>query len=154
MTKDGRAVFHPDSSVISSQKPLNDLKIVQEWQATNRQIQSALVPFTAEYDGESHEMIGAYSTANFSNDLNFGVITMQDESKALASVGEMRRQTWLISLAFALIALIVGSLLARQLTSPLSKLVAAAEKIAAGDLSGVSKPKASPKSTRSAKLSI
>ncbi len=131
----GRAVFHPDANVVSSQKSLTDLKIVQEWQATSRQIQSALAPFTAEYEGEHHAMIGAYSTANFSDDLNFGVITMQDESKALASVGEMRRQTWMISLAFALIALIVGSLLARQLTSPLSNLVSAAQKIAAGDLS-------------------
>ena len=139
--KNGRAVFHPDASVVSNQKTLTDLKIVQEWQATSRQIQSALVPFTAQYEGESHEMIGAYSTANFSGDLNFGVITMQDESKALASVGEMRRQTWFISLAFALIALIIGSLLARQLTSPLLKLVAAAQKIAAGDLSGRVKPK-------------
>ncbi|CAN5329437.1 hypothetical protein BH20ACI1_BH20ACI1_03030 [soil metagenome] len=134
--ENGRAVFHPDASIVLNQKPLTDLKIVQEWQATSRQIQSALVPFTAEYDGVSHEMIGAYSTANFSNDLNFGVITMQDESKALASVGEMRRQTWLISLAFALVALIIGSLLAGRLTSPLSNLAAAAEKIAAGDLSG------------------
>ena len=132
----GRAVFHPDANVVSNQKSLTDLKIVQEWQATSQQIQSALVPFTAEYEGENHEMIGAYSTANFSDELNFGVVTMQDESKALASVGEMRRQTWMISLAFALIALIVGSLLARQLTSPLLKLVAAAQKIAAGDLSG------------------
>ncbi len=137
----GRAVFHPDASVVASQKSLTDLKIVQEWQATSRQIQSALVPFTADYDGESHAMIGAYSTANFSGDLYFGVITMQDESKALASVGEMRRQTWMISLAFALIALIVGSVFAQQLTSPLLKLVAAAEKIAAGDLSGRIAPK-------------
>ena len=133
--ENGRAVFHPDASIVSNQKSLTDLKIVQEWQATSRQIQSALVPFTAEYDGENHAMIGAYSTANFSDDLYFGVITMQDESKALASVGEMRRQTWLISLAFALIALIVGSLLARQLTSPLLNLVSAAQKIASGDLS-------------------
>ena len=33
---------------------------------------------------------------------------MQDESKALASVGEMRRQTWMISLAFAMFALMIG----------------------------------------------
>ena len=137
----GRAVFHPDASVTANQKPLTNLKIVQEWQATSRQIQSALVPFTTEFGGESHAMIGAYSTAGFSSDLSFGVITMQDESKALASVGEMRRQTWMISLAFALIALIVGSIFAQQLTSPLLKLVAAAERIAAGDLSGRIAPK-------------
>lgn len=133
--KNGRAVFHPDSSVVAKQNPLTDLKIVEEWQTANNQIQSALVPFTAEYNGEKHEMIGAYSTANFSKDLNFGVIAMQDESKALASVGEMRRQTWLISLAFALFALITGSLLARQLTAPLLKLVSAAQTIASGNFS-------------------
>ncbi len=27
----GRAVFQPDSSIVSNQKPLTDLKIVQEW---------------------------------------------------------------------------------------------------------------------------
>ena len=137
----GHAVFHPDINVTNSQKSMSDLKIVQEWQTTSRQIQSALVPFTTDFEGESHEMIGAYSTAGFSSDLNFGVITMQDESKALASVSEMRRQTWLISLAFAFIALIVGSVFAQQLTSPLLKLVAAAQKIAAGDLSGRVAPK-------------
>ncbi len=133
--KDGKAVFHPDSSIVKSQKPLTDLKIVQEWQATNNQIQSALVPFTAEYAGEKHAMIGAYSTANFSKDLSFGVVAMQDESKALASVGEMRRQTWMISLAFALFALITGSIFAKKLTAPLLNLVAAAQKISAGNLS-------------------
>ena len=131
----GRAVFHPDAQITANQKSLTDLKIVQEWLETSRQIQSALVPFTAEYGGEKHEMIGAYSTANFGDDLNFGVVAMQDESKALASVGEMRRQTWMISLLFAVIALIVGSLLARQFTSPILHLVSAAQKIAAGDLS-------------------
>ena len=131
----GRAVFHPDSNAVAKQTSLTDLKIVQEWQEASRQIQSALVPFTAEFEGEQREMIGAYSTANLGKDLAFGVIVMHEESKALASVGEMRRQTWMISLIFAVIALIVGSIFARKLTAPLLKLVAAAKNIAAGDLS-------------------
>jgi HD-GYP domain-containing protein (c-di-GMP phosphodiesterase class II) len=132
---EGRAVSYPDAEIAVNQKPLNYLKIVQEWQEANRQIQSALVPFTAEYKDVKHEMIGAYSTASINNQLNLGVIAMQDENKALASVGDMRRQTWLISLAFALLALIAGSVLARQLTSPLLSLVNAAKKVASGDLS-------------------
>ena len=130
----GHAVFHPDVEVIKSQKTLGNLKIVEEWKESSQQIQSALVPFTAEYEGTKHEMIGAYSTAKFNNQMSFGVIAMQDESRALASVGEMRRQTWLISLALALVALIVGSFFARQLTAPVSNLVSAAEKIGSGDL--------------------
>lgn len=131
----GRAVFHPDKNVVLNQKTFLDLKIVEEWMQTSSQIQSALFPFEASYNGEVHEMIGAYSTANFSKDVNFGVVAMQDESRALASVGEMRRQTWMISLAFAVLALLIGSFFARQLTAPLLKLVAAAQLIAAGDLS-------------------
>ncbi len=131
----GRAVFHPDAAVLASRKDLSDLKIVEEWKASSRQIQSALAPFNAEFEGKNYDMLGAYSTANFSKDLAFGVFVMQDENKALASVGEMRRQTWIISLIFALIALVVGSVFARQLTAPLLKLVSATEKIAAGDWS-------------------
>ena len=133
--ENGRAIAHPDPTVAAAQKPLNDLKIVQEWRESNRQIQSALVPFTADFDGTSHEMIGAYSTAALGSNLIFGVIVMQDESKALASVSEMRHKTWLISLMFAVFALVVGSLFARQLTAPLLKLVGVSKKIAAGDFS-------------------
>jgi HD-GYP domain-containing protein (c-di-GMP phosphodiesterase class II) len=133
--KTGRAVFHPDKEVVANQKKFDDLKIVEEWKQTSAQIQSALFPFEAIYNGDAHEMIGAYSTASFSKDVSFGVIAMQDEGRALASVGEMRRQTWMISLAFALLALLIGSFFARQLTSPLLKLVAAAQLIAGGDLS-------------------
>lgn len=131
----GRAIFHPDAQITNSQKPLTNLKIVEEWQQSNRQIQSALVPFKAEYNGQSYEMIGAYSTASINNEMNFGVIAMQDETRALSSVGEMQKQTWLISLALALIAAVVGWIFARQLTKPVSTLVSAAQKIGAGDLS-------------------
>ena len=131
---EGRAVSYPDLSVAVNRKPLDNLKIVQEWLETNRQIKSALVPFSAEFKGNTHEMIGAYSTASL-NDLNLGVIAMQDENKALASVGEMRQQTWIISLAFAFAALFIGFILSRYLTAPLLKLASAAEKISAGDYS-------------------
>ncbi len=131
----GRAVSHPNGEYSSKLKTLTNLKIVQDWKETNTQIQSALLPFDAEYKGQNRKMIGAYSTANFTKDLKFGVIVMQDEAKALASVAEMRRQTWIISLALAFIALLLGTILARQLTSPLLNLVSIAQKIAGGDLS-------------------
>jgi len=131
----GRALFHPDTHLVQREQVLSDLRIVSEWQESNRQIQSGLVPFTGEYDGTKHEMIGAYSTVIIGDKLNLGVITMQDEAQALASVGEMRMQTWLISLLFALAAMVLGSVAARWLTSPILRLSAAAQKIAGGDLS-------------------
>ncbi|MBK8467257.1 MAG: HD domain-containing protein [Chloracidobacterium sp.] len=129
----GAAVFHPDQTLVSERRSLGDLKIVGEWLEAGETVQSALVPFTAEFHGKKHEMIGAYSTVNLGKNTQLGVITMQDESKALASVGEMRAQTWLISMIFAVCALVVGFIGARFMTAPLTRLVSAAKKIGAGD---------------------
>ncbi len=132
---DGHAVFHPDPSLAGSGRTMNNLKIVQEWRESGSQVQSALVPFSADYAGTGHDMIGAYSTAQISSDKSFGVITMQDERTALASVGEMRNQVWLISMAFAVFALITGLVSSRLMTQPLLNLVSAAKQISAGDFS-------------------
>jgi HD-GYP domain-containing protein (c-di-GMP phosphodiesterase class II) len=129
----GKAIFHPDPAIVAEQRSLTELKLVKEWQEASRQVQSALVPFTADFDGQSHKMIGAYSTVSFGKASTFGVFTMQDERNALASVAEMRLQTWAISLAFACFALIAGSIGARFMTSPLLRLAHAAERIASGD---------------------
>ncbi len=131
----GKPVFHQDQQIVEKQKPLTNLKIVQEWQQTSRQVQSALFPFTAEYGGEIHNMIGAYSTANIGNEVYLGVIVMQDEETALASVKKMRLQMLIISIAFAAIAVIIGSIFARLLTKPIFTLETAANRIASGDLS-------------------
>ena len=131
----GTALFHPDSALVDSKRPMTELKIVDEWRQSNSQIQSGLVPFIAEYNGQSHAMIGAYSTAQLGKNMRLGVITMQDEAKALASVGDMRWQTWMISLAFAFLALIIGAVAARALTKPIHDLSIAAQRIADGDLS-------------------
>ena len=132
---EGRAVFYPDATVAAEKKSLNDLKIVQEWIEGGKQVQSALVPFQAKYGDSSHAMIGAYSTAQISDDSNLGVIIMQDEARALASVGEMRQTTWTISMAFAMCALVIGFGISKTMTAPLMRLVEAASRIGAGDYS-------------------
>lgn len=129
----GQAVFHPDPALASVRRPMNNLKIVGEWLESGGQVESALVPFSATFAGRSHEMIGAYSTAQLVEGTNLGVITMQDEAKALASVAEMRSQTWLISMFFAVAALAIGVVSARFMTKPLMDLVSAAKRIASGD---------------------
>ena len=133
--RSGEAVFHPDPAFTATRQPMGDLKIVQEWLESGTQVQSALVPFTAGFNGKDHAMIGAYSTARIADGYDVGVITMQDEAKALASVGEMRSATWLISMAFGVFALAAGFIGARFMTAPLLKLVNVAEQIAAGDFS-------------------
>lgn len=133
--KSGETLFHPDPSLMADRRPMAGLKIVQEWLESGEQIQSALVPFSAVREQTTTEMIGAYSTAHMADGYSVGVIAMQDEGRALASVAEMRQQAWLISMAFAVFALAVGFVSTRFMTSPLLKLVDAAKRIAAGDFS-------------------
>jgi HD-GYP domain-containing protein (c-di-GMP phosphodiesterase class II) len=133
--KEGRAVAHPDERIAFSEKPMTDLKVVQDWQETGTQVQSALAPFTAERDGRKIEMIGSYATAELGSNSRLGVIAIQDERAALVSVADMRRQTFIISLVAATFALLIGFFFAKKLTQPVQELAAGAHRIATGDFS-------------------
>ncbi|MBD0327004.1 MAG: HAMP domain-containing protein, partial [Pyrinomonadaceae bacterium] len=133
--KDGRAVAHPDERVAFSERPMTNLKVVQEWQESSEQVQSALAPFTAERDGQKVEMLGSYATAELDANMRLGVIAIQDERAALTSVADMRRQTLFISLVAAVFTLIIGFFFAKKLTQPVRELAAGAHRIATGDFS-------------------
>jgi HD-GYP domain-containing protein (c-di-GMP phosphodiesterase class II) len=133
---EGRAVAHPDARVAYAERSMTDLKVVQDWLDTGRQVQSALAPFTAERDGRRMEMLGAYATAELDGgDSRLGVIAIQNEQAALRSVTEMRQQTLIISLLAATFALLAGFLFAKQLTQPVRDLADAAGRIASGNFS-------------------
>jgi HD-GYP domain-containing protein (c-di-GMP phosphodiesterase class II) len=133
---EGRAVAHPDARVAYAERSMTDLKVVQDWLDTGRQVQSALAPFTAERNGRRMEMLGAYATAELDGgDSRLGVIAIQNEQAALRSVTEMRQQTLIISLLAATFALLAGFLFAKQLTQPVRDLADAAGRIASGNFS-------------------
>jgi len=131
----GRAVAHPDPSVAFSGKPMTDLKVVQDWQESGAQVQSALAPFASLRNGHAVEILGSYATAELDKNTRLGVIAIQDESAALVSVADMRRQTLWISLVAGLLALLIGFFFARKLTQPVQQLAAGAHRIASGDFS-------------------
>ncbi|HEX8335955.1 MAG TPA: HD domain-containing phosphohydrolase [Pyrinomonadaceae bacterium] len=135
VNSDGRAVAHPDARAAYAERSMMDLKVVQEWSATGRQVKSALAPFNAEREGEEVRMLGAYATARLDERTPLGVIAIQDEHAALQSVTDMRRQTLFISLLAATFALLIGFLFAKQLTHPVRELAAGAHRIAGGDFS-------------------
>ncbi|HEX8072423.1 MAG TPA: HD domain-containing phosphohydrolase [Pyrinomonadaceae bacterium] len=129
----GRAVAHPEARVAYAERSMLELKVVQDWTETGSQVQSMLEPFTVERDGRRNEMLGSYATAELDRDSRLGVIAIQDESAALRSVTEMRRQTLIISLLAATFALLIGFLFAKQLTQPVRDLAEAAQRIAGGN---------------------
>src|SRR5690349_6364932 len=133
--QNGRAVAHPEASVAFSEKPMTDLKVVQDWQESGAQVQSALAPFSATRDGRTVEMLGSYATAQLDKTSRLGVIAIQDEAAALASVADMRWQTLWISLIAALLTILIGVFFANKLTHPVSELAGGAHRIASGDFS-------------------
>ncbi len=133
--QNGRAVAHPEASVAFAEKPMTDLKVVQDWQESGKQVQSALEPFTLMRDGRKVNMLGSYATAELDKNSRLGVIAIQDESAALASVTDMRRQTMLISFVAGMLTLLIGFFFAKKLTQPVQELAVAAHRIASGDFS-------------------
>ena len=131
----GRAVAHPEASVAFSEKSMTDLKVVQDWLESGAQVQSALAPFSGTRDGRAVEMLGSYATAELDKNSRLGVIAIQDESAALASVADMRWQTLWISLIAALLTILIGIFFANKLTHPVSQLASGAHRIAMGDFS-------------------
>ncbi|PWT94140.1 MAG: hypothetical protein C5B55_03185 [Blastocatellia bacterium] len=133
--QNGRAVAHPEASVAFSEKPMTDLKVVQDWLESGAQVQSALAPFSATRNGRSVEMLGSYATAELDKNSRLGVVAIQDEAAALASVVDMRWQTLWISFVAALLTIIIGIFFAKKLTHPVRDLASAAHRIAFGDFS-------------------
>ena len=133
--QNGRAVAHPEASVAFSEKPMTDLKVVQDWQESGAQVQSALAPFSATRDGRTVEMLGSYATAELDKNSRLGVIAIQDEAAALASVSDMRWQTLWISLIAAFLTILIGLFFANKLTHPVRELAGGAHRIASGDFS-------------------
>jgi HD-GYP domain-containing protein (c-di-GMP phosphodiesterase class II) len=133
--QNGRAVAHPEASVAFSERAMTDLKVVQDWLESGAQVQSALAPFTATRDNHSVDMLGSYATAELDKNSRLGVIAIQDEAAALASVSDMRWQTLWISLVAALLTILIGLFFAKKLTQPVQELAGAAHRIAFGDFS-------------------
>jgi len=133
--QNGRAVAHPEASVAFSEKPMTDLKVVQDWQESGAQVQSALAPFSATRDGRTIDMLGSYATAELDKNSRLGVIAIQDEAAALASVSDMRWQVLWISFIAALITILIGIFFAKKLTHPVRELAGGAHRIASGDFS-------------------
>ena len=133
--QNGKAVAHPDAAVAFSERPMTDLKVVQDWLESGSQVQSALSPFSLERDGHISSMLGSYATVELDRNALLGVIAIQDESAALASVRDMRNQIFFVSLVAATLALLAGFYFADKLTRPVRELAAGARRIAGGDFS-------------------
>ncbi|MBI3244808.1 MAG: GAF domain-containing protein [Chloroflexi bacterium] len=82
------------------------------------------------------EVHGVSQTESPGSDVDLGwtLIVHQDRQESLAPVEQQTRTTLLVTLAIASLAATVSLIVARLLTGPITRLTAAAERVAAGDL--------------------
>jgi len=82
--------------------------------------------------GEEHRYVVAFAPLRLAP---WGVAVEQDEAEAFAGARTLRLRLLLISIVALVAALILVQILGRSVAQPLQSLVAASERIAAGDLS-------------------
>ncbi|MBK6751350.1 MAG: HD domain-containing protein [Acidobacteria bacterium] len=90
----GSTIFHPDPELASTRESMIDLKIVQEWLESGTQVQSALVPFKASFNGVSHDMIGSSVTelGTLGESFNFMTDKVEEQIANLAKAAAENRE--------------------------------------------------------------
>jgi HD-GYP domain-containing protein (c-di-GMP phosphodiesterase class II) len=131
---EGQVVAHPDQKLAYNHQNMQSLKVVQDWLNSNDQV-AVTQSFELERGGEKLQMLGSYATAQLAQNRRLGVIGVVNENAAYLSVGQMKRQTLVISLIALILAVGAGTIFAKSFSAPVQSLAQTARAIASGDFS-------------------
>jgi HD-GYP domain-containing protein (c-di-GMP phosphodiesterase class II) len=131
---EGQVVAHPDQKLAYNHQNMQSLKVVQDWLNSNDQV-AVTQSFELERGGEKLQMLGSYATAQLAQNRRLGVIGVVNENAAYLSVGQMKRQTLVVSLIALILAVGAGTIFARSFSAPVQSLAQTARAIASGDFS-------------------
>jgi HD-GYP domain-containing protein (c-di-GMP phosphodiesterase class II) len=129
---EGLAVAHPDQKLAFKRQDMSYLKVVRDWLDSN-QLVAVTQSFDLRRDDETLPMLGSYATAQLAPGRRLGVIGVVNQKAAYLSVGLMRRQTLIVTLVAALVAIAAGIIFAHWFSSPLQSLAVTARAISGGD---------------------
>jgi putative nucleotidyltransferase with HDIG domain len=132
---EGRVVVHPEKrEFFTGRAILQDVEIVREFVGTSKKNRNTVItiPFKMTSGQKSVAMLGTHSSIK---DTPWGVIVQIEQSNAFASVSEMKREAIFWGVLLLLFAILVGTLSARFLVSPLQQLTEWTRAIANGDFS-------------------
>jgi HD-GYP domain-containing protein (c-di-GMP phosphodiesterase class II) len=121
LTQDGGLETQPD---------LSGVEIVSEFLKKNDRA-SETMPFTVQGTDGPVRMIGTYQRVP--GDLGWGVIVDFEEAQAYIEVTEMSNRSIILVGAVAILALLLGTLFAGEITRPIRELARGAKRLAAGD---------------------
>ena len=133
----GRIVAHPQHDTVLSGMDFNKTEIVKEfveaWNTSKGNVRlPGTRPFTLQEDGKQEEMLGTYYPIP---EASWGVIVQIAQKDAYAMVTQMKQETIKWGILMLLLALLVGSVSARSITTPIQQLAESTRSIARGDFS-------------------
>lgn len=131
----GRVLAHPDRALVYTPTNVSDWGIVAKWQDTVAIDVSAPLaePFEIHLGQERLSMLGSCATAMITPELPVGVIAVINEKAAYSSVTTMIWQASVVTFVTAVVAALVGFLLAYWVTAPIAAVASGARAIAEGD---------------------
>jgi len=133
----GHIVVHPDRSTIMTGMDFSRIGIVREfmevWSSSRGNVRlPGTLPFKLIEDGKEKEMLGTYYAIP---EASWGVIVQIDQRDAFATVTQMKKETIKWGISLLLLALSVGWVSARSITTPIQQLAESTQAIAKGDFS-------------------
>jgi len=128
----GRLVAHSDKTKFEDDLDLSQVKIVRMFMESKGRA-SSTEPFTMETKDGLVKMLGTYTAVP--DDSGWGVIVQVDESKAYYSALQMRRWSFALVALVTVVAIVLGTLFAGQISRPIQELARGARRLAEGDYS-------------------
>jgi HD-GYP domain-containing protein (c-di-GMP phosphodiesterase class II) len=123
----GRLIAHSDPN-----KPLAadvfQLDIVRPFLGSNA---GGTVPFAIPAPGGARKMLGTYMPVP--DNSGWGVVVQVEEEKAFFTALQLKRWAYLLIVVVTALAIVLGSLFARQISQPIQKLAEGARRLAGGN---------------------
>jgi HD-GYP domain-containing protein (c-di-GMP phosphodiesterase class II) len=126
----GRLVAHSDKTQFEEDLDLTGVEIVRKFLESKGRA-SSTEPFTIDNKDGTVKMLGTYSRVP--DDSGWGVIVQVDESKAYYSALQMRRWSFALVGVVAVVAIVLSTLVAGQISRPIQELARGARRLAGGD---------------------
>jgi HD-GYP domain-containing protein (c-di-GMP phosphodiesterase class II) len=126
----GRLVAHSDPGRLLEERDLSSVEIVKLFLESRGSV-GATVPFTLSGEGAPLSMLGTY--ARVPDDSGWGVIVQIEQQKAYFSAIQMRTQSMILVAGVTVLAAVLGTLFAGQITRPIEQLVSSALRLAGGE---------------------
>ena len=125
----GHLIAHRDKEHLVREPDVSSLEIVHQFLASKGV--GATVPFSIPAEGRAIKMLGTYTRVP--DDSDWGVIVQVDEDKAYFDANEMWRHSRLIVGLVTVLAIVLGTLFAGEISRPIQILAQGARRLAGGD---------------------